>query len=405
MELEILIHLIQLDQQRGKQMDGAVIPIKAVTEGNVTIITATATDTMSLQQTVCNAASLGWAISELLGRCFQLIQADPATFDWTGDKLMKLQENFTPREKIYALMKYIIFLADSLGVSACVIEEDPDKKRFVDVLHDDVRLFIQHNLDPTLGITFEQLRGRINQNLFYWDLNIHDALQDKPTVVDKAYLVGRTLASLRWYFGQPEVIQDSSYMEKICNEYVPMLQPYVSPFATGAVTNSLNPWWHAISAGHLQPDPAGDVPIQLKNQANIWFSLATNEREAQSYAPAAIKSRAYILKVFQVFWPFFLIGALVLALILALLLYVVVSNFNLLTKEVSAVIALLAAFGITHTLIDATGNILQKAVSEATRTFEGTFIDNIKHSTQQEAINKATLIPPPLQKGAKTIKL
>jgi len=387
-------------------MDGAVIPVQANTPENVTTATTpTATDTMSLQQTVCNAASLGWAISELLGRCYQLNQSSPASLDWSGDKLMKLQENFTPREKLYALMKYIIFLADSLDVSACAIEDDPAKQRYIDVLHHDVRLFIHHNLDPMLGVTFEQLRGRINQNLFYWDLNIHDALQDRPTVVDKAYLVGRTLASLRWYFGQPDVIQDSSYMEKICNEYVPMLQPYVSPFATGAMTNSLNPWWHTISSGHVPPDPTGDAPIELKNQANIWFSLATNEREAQSYAPASIKSRGYILKVFAVFWPFFLIGALVLALILALLLYVIVSNFNLLTKEVSAVIALLAAFGITHTLIDATGNILQKAVSEATGTFKGTFIDNIKHSTQQEAINKATFIPPLVQKGAKTIKL
>ncbi|MDQ6644416.1 MAG: hypothetical protein M3Y76_08200 [Chloroflexota bacterium] len=387
-------------------MDGAVTPVQANTPENVTTTTTpTTTDTLSQQQIVCNAASLGWAISELLGRCYQLNQSNPASLDWSGNKLIKLQENFTPREKLFALVKYIIFLADSLDVSACVIEDDPAKRRYIDVLANDIKLFIHHNLDPTLGITFEQLRGRINQNLFYWDLNIHDALQDKPTVVDKAYLVGRTLASLRWYFGQPDVIQDSSYMEKICNEYVPMLQPYVSPYATGAMTNSLNPWWHAISSGHVQPDPTGDVPIELKNQANIWFSLATNEREAQSYAPASIKSRGYILKVFQVFWPFFLIGALVLALILALLLYVIVSNFNLLTKEVSAVIALLAAFGITHTLIDATGNILQKAVSEATGTFKGTFIDNIKHSTQQEAINKATLIPPSLQKGAKTIKL
>jgi hypothetical protein len=392
-------------------MDGILIPVQANTPGNVTttITTSTAPNTLSLQQTVCNAASLGWAISEMLGRCFQLNQSEPATFDWTGDKLMKLQENFTPREKIYALMKYIIFMADSLGVSTCVIDDvdnvDSDKKRYVDVLHDDIRLFIHHKLDPALGITFEQLRGRINKILFYWDLNIHDALQDKPTVVDKAYLVGRTLASLRWYFGQQDAIQDNSYVEKVCNEYVPMLQPYVSPFTTGAMTNSLNPWWHVISAGYVHPDSAGDAPIELKNQADIWFSLATNEREAQSYAPASIKSRGYILKVFQVFWPFFLIGILVLVLILALLWYVIVSNFNLLTKEVSAVIALLAAFGITHTVVDATGNILQKAVSEATGTFKGTFIDNIKHSTQQEAINKATFIPPSVQKGAQTTRL
>jgi hypothetical protein len=380
-------------------MDGAVIPVQANTPENVTTATTpTATDTMSLQQTVCNAASLGWAISELLGRCFQLNPANPVEIDWTSDKLMKLQENFTPREKIYALMKYIIFLADSLGVSACVIEDDPAKQRFIDLLLSDVRLFIHHNLDPSSGITFEQLRGRINQNLFYWDLNIHDALQDKPTVVDKAYLVGRTLASLRWYYGQQGVIQDKIYIEKVCSEFVPMMQPYLSPFASSALTNSLDPWWQAISAGQVQPDPTGDAPKELKSQADIWFSLATNEREAQSYAPASIKDKGYILKVLQAFWPIFFIGGLVLVLILALLIYVIVSNLNILTKEFTAVVALLTAFGITHTLVDTTGNILQKAVSDVTGTFKGTVIDNIKHSTQQAAVNKATLIPPPTVK-------
>lgn len=377
-------------------MDGAVIPVQANTSENVTIATTpTATDTMSLQQTVCNAASLGWAISELLGRCFQLNQSSPASLDWSGDKLMKLQENFTPREKIFALVKYIIFLADSLDVSACVIEDDPAKQRYIDVLRNDVRLFIHHNLDPELGLTFEQLRGRINKNLFFWDLNIHDALQNKPTVVDKAYLVGRTLASLRWYIGQQGVIQDKMFMEKICSEYVPMLQPYISPFASSAVAHSLDPWWQAISVGHVQPDSTGDAPMRLKNQADIWFSLTTNEREAQSYAPASTNNKGYILKVLQAFWPLFLIGGLVLVLVLTFLVYVIVSNLNILTKEFTAVVALLTAFGITHTLVDTTGNILQKALNDVTGTFKGTVIDNIKHSTQQEAINKATFIPPP----------
>jgi hypothetical protein len=394
-ELEILIQRIQPGGKREKHMDGSEILVQANTQGKVTTTTAIAADAMSLQQTVCNAASLGWAISELLGRCFQLKQANPAQVDWSGDKLMKLQENFTPREKIFALMKYIIFLANSLGVSICAIEDDPDNKRYVDVLYNDVKLFIHHNLDPTSNVTFEQLRGRINECLFYWDLNIHDALQDRPTIVDKAYLVGRTLASLRWYLGQQDVIQDNTYMEKVCNEYVPMLQPYVSPFATGAVTSSLVPWWHAISSGRVQPDPTGDAPMELKNQADIWFSLMTNEREAQSYAPTSIKDRSYLLKVLQVFWPVFLVGGLVLLLVLALLVYVIVSNLTVITKEVTAAVAILTAFGITHTLVDATGNILQKTVSEATGTFKGSVIDNIKHSSQQEAVNKATFILPP----------
>lgn len=361
-----------------------------------TTITTTEND-MSLQQTVLNAAGLGWAIAELLGRCFLLEEVQPAELDWTGDKLVKLQEIYTPREKIRALVVYMRFLADSLGVSSSVIEyeNDPDNGRaYVDVLEEDVKLLTQHNLDPALGVTREQLRGKINERLFFWDLRIHDTLQDRPTEVHKAYLVGRTLASLRWYLGLQGMMQDNVFMEKVCNEYVPLLQPYVSPFTTGALANSIDPWWKAISGGQVQTDPDGVAPKELQKQADIWFSLVTNERNALSYAPPSTGSRSYIWKVLQVSWPLFLVGGLVIILILALLLFVIISNLNPITKEVTAVVALLTALGITHTVVNTTGSILQKAVSEVTGTIRGSVIDNISHSTQQQEVNTATYIPP-----------
>jgi hypothetical protein len=88
------------------------------------------------------------------------------------------------------------------------------------------------------------------------------------------------------------------------------------------------------------------------------------------------------------------IGILAFVVMLGILLFVIISNPTIITKDVAAVIALLTTLGITHTLGSTVGNILEKAVSEVTGTFRGTVIDNIRHTTQQEAVNKATFISP-----------
>ncbi len=332
-------------------------------------------------------------MAELLGRCFMLKDVQPGVLDWSGDKLMLLQEIYTPREKIRALMVHIRFLADTLDVSSCLIddESDPDNNRpYVEVLEEHVRLLTKHNLDAQ---TREQLRGKVNLHLFFWDLLIHEMLQDRVTTIPKAYVVGRSLAGLRWYFGLRDKAPDDDFMKKVCNEYIPLLQPYVSPFASGALSYSLEPWWNAISGGQVQAGPDGEGPIELQKQANIWYSLMTCERDALSYAPL-VTGRRYIWRVLRVSWPIFLLGGLALVVILGLLLIVFISNPSIITKDVAAVVALLTTLGIVHTLGSTVGNVLEKAVSEVTGTFRGTVIDNIRHSTQQEAVNKATFIPP-----------
>jgi hypothetical protein len=374
-------------------MDEGVTVTPAQVELQGTVTTTIAENVMSLQQTVCNAAALGWAIAELLGRCFALKEAQPAELNWSGDKLMRLQDIYTPREKIRALMVHIRFLADSLGVSSCLIdhENDPDNARpYVEVLEENVKLLTQHNID---AMTLEQLRGKVNERLFFWDLKIHDTLQDRATTIPKAYMVGRSLASLRWYVGLQDKTPDNDFMKKVCDEYIPLIHPYVSPFATGALSYSLEPWWNAISGGQVQPDLDGEAPMELQKQANIWYSLMTCERDALSYAPLAT-GRRYIWRVLRVSWPMFFIGGLAFVVILGLLLFVIISNPSIITKDVAAVVALLTTLGITHTLGSTVGNILEKAVSEVTGTFRGTVIDNIRHSTQQEAVNKATFISP-----------
>lgn len=383
-------------------MDEEATPAQSERQGtvtNTTIVpqgTEIATvpgDVLSPQQAVSHAAALGWSMAELLGRCFMLKDVQPGELDWSGDKVMLLQEIYTPREKIRALMAHIRFLTHVLDVSSCLIddESDPDNTRpYVDVLEEHVKLLTKHNTDAQ---TREQLRGKVNEHLFFWDLLIHEMLQDRATTIPKAYVVGRSLAGLRWYFGLRDKAPDEAFMKKVCNEYIPLLQPYVSPFAPGALSYSLEPWWNAISGGQVQSDPEGAGPIELQKQSDIWYSLMTCERDALSYAPL-ITERRYIWRVLRVSWPMFIIGAVALVVILGLLLFVIISNPSIITKDVAAVVALLTTLGVIHTLGSTVGNILEKAVSEVTGTFRGTVIDNIKHSTQQEAVNKATFIPP-----------
>lgn len=205
-------------------------------------IPTTGANDMNLQQAIRDAAALGWGIAELIGRCFALKEAPSTESDWSGDKLIRFQEIYTPREKLRALIVYIRFLADSLGVSSCVLydENDPDNtKPYIEVLEEEVRSLTQHNLDPAKGVT---LRGKINEHLFFWDLNILDTLQGRATTIPKSYLVGRSLADLRWYLGLPDKTPDDDFMKKIYSDYMPLLQPYISPFASSSLSNSFVPW-------------------------------------------------------------------------------------------------------------------------------------------------------------------
>jgi hypothetical protein len=374
-------------------------PLKVELQGNLTTTTAPPnTVSLSLQQTVCKAAELGWGIAELLGRCYALKEPPPPIPDRTTGKLITFQENYTPREKIRALIVYIRYLADLLDLSSIKIDHEGDSANgtpYIDVLEEKVDKFIQHDL-PASGETREQLRAQINERLFFWDLNIHDVYQSRPTVVHKSYLVGRSLSSLRWYIGLQDKMPDNDFMQKICGGYVPLMQPYISTFASGALTNSLEPWWKAISGNLVKPGPDGEAPEKLKQQADIWYSLVTNERDALSYAhPTTQDRRRYLFRVLQqAYLPYILIGSLLL-LLLVILLIVVISQFNTpIVKEISAVVGLIVAFAFSHNLLNNVGNILEKAVSDVSATIKGSVIENIRHTIQQEEVNVGTLIPP-----------
>lgn len=362
----------------------------------VAIIPASTSSALNTQQAVCDAAAFGWAITELLGRCYLLSDMVPASLDWSGAHLVLLQQTYTPREKIRALMVYIRNLSDTLDLSSCKIDHpnDPDNGRFfVDVLEELVKLFSQSQPDSATDPTFAQLRGKINERLFFWDLQIHDALQDRPTVVPKAYLVGRTLGAFRWYIGLQDMQQDSAFVEKVCAEYIPMLGPYISPYAAAALANSATLWWKTISSGQIQLGPDGAAPIELQKQADIWFSLLTNERTPLSYVPPALEkeSNRLTLKLLQLYWPLFTGGAIVLLVILALILVVLLSHYDLVAKGIAAAAGFIAASGVTHMLGTNLSGFLQKATTEVTK---GSVICSIRESSQQQAVVKSTYIMP-----------
>ena len=374
-------------------------------DATATPILSLSTPPISPQQAVCDAAAFGWAITELLGRCYLLSEAVPALLDWSGAHLVLLQQSYTPREKIRALMAYIRNLADDLDLSSCTIDHanDADNGKFyIDVLEELVKQFCQYKSDTASDPAFAQLRGKINERLFFWDLQIHDALQDRPTAVPKAYLVGRTLAALRWYVGLQDQQLDGVFMEKIYQEYIPILAPSISPYATAGLANSVELWWKAISSGQVQPGTDGEAPTELKNQADIWFSLLTNERTSLSYVPPALEkeSSRYTWKVLQLYWPFFVGGLIILLVVLALLILVIVSHYDQLTKGIAAAAGFIAASGIIHLLGSNLGGFLQKATTDV-ETTKGSVIGGIRETAQQQAVVKSTYIPPA---GASTPK-
>lgn len=362
----------------------------------------------SLQQTVCDALAFGWAITELLGRCYLLPEATPPPLDWSGTHLVLLQQTYTPREKIRSLMVYIRHLADDLGLGSSTIDypnvnDSENGQQYVDVLEQLVIRICQHQPDASSDppsnsppdLTREQLRGEFNEHLFYWDLQIHDTLQDRPTVIPKAYLVGRTLAALRWCVGLQDQQQDDVFVEKVCQEYIPILAPYVSAYATAALANSANLWWKALSSKQVQLGPDGTAPTELQKQADIWFSLLTNERTSLSFVPPSLAkaSSHYTWKILQLYWPFFAGGVIILLVILALLIVVLLSNYDLLAKGIAAAIGFIAASGVTRLLGSNLGGFLQKATTEVEAT-EGSVISGIRKSAEQQAVIKSTYIPP-----------
>ena len=347
------------------------------------------------------AVALGWSLAELLGRCF-LLQGEPSHPEvWDGTKLIALPEFNTPREKIRALMDHLIYLASILIVDAIPIDSDvapgPDAT-YSGVLRDQVRKLCSSHFDASKGETFQSVLGEINERLYFWDLKIQDALQNFTKAVHRGYLVGQSLAALRWYYPSVRFALDQDGLNRICGEYIPLLGPYLPPFATGAISNSVMVWGKAAIANQAMQGDMPYVPEQLHNQAHIWYDILTGARNPLSYVDPSAHGTHYMWKVVRVAWPLFLLHFLALFLVLIVLviaLTVVVANLGVVIKGVTAVAGLLALVGASHFTLSNVSGIAEKALTHTEGAVKGSLVDSIWHSTQQKAVNGATCILPP----------
>lgn len=119
------------------------------------------------------ATALGWAMTELLGRCIVLREVlekkhlTPPDFK----RPVILSPIRDQRERVRAVMGRILFLAKQLGVADCEIEDKIKKygsflepsKCYTDVLNNEVNALC----DGTFSPTYTETCTRINMLLFY----------------------------------------------------------------------------------------------------------------------------------------------------------------------------------------------------------------------------------------------
>ena len=383
--------------EQGNNLDGIENPVLVFQPGTDMSEVFAAMQIQQLTQQVRTSAALGWSLAELLGRCFQL-KGEPVPEDgwvWDGTKLKTLPEIHTPREKIRSLMEHIVFLAGVLDVSSLKIEHegDPqDTQLYMDVLMVLIKKICSGRFDA--GETYQSILGAINERLYFWDLKIHDTLQNQHSVVHKAYLVGRTLAKLRWYFGLLETTLDQKTLDDVCDQYVPLMALYLYPFTPAALENSIRPWGQAILNGQVKPGPDGYAPLALSQQAHTWYSLITGGLNPLSFVDPSTEGRRYLWRMLRVAWPLLLIGLLTLLVIIAVVVVVVVIYKNQVIAGVAAIAGVLALAGTSHSATSNVGGLLRGAPAQAGSAVKFSLAESVWHSTQQRAINEAVFVVP-----------
>ena len=348
-------------------------------------------------QTVRTAAAFGWALVELLGRSFTLPQQAPNVIDWDTGKIVTLSGVRTPREMLRAQAGHIAYLADLLDVSSFVIDHQGDQdanKRYIDVLVELVTLLSQASRDPANADVCKHICGEINERLFFWDEKIYAAFQNRPIVVYKAYMAGRGLAALRWYFGLQRSAIDNQFLQNLTGEYLRVMSPCLPPFMPGALLYSVNLWGNAIIHGQVKPGQDGGAPAELQRQADIWYSLVTGTSDLQIHVNASRASRRFIWQVLRLLWPLVLAGLILFAAIIGLLVFVIMRNPNPILTGVTTAGGLLTLLSTYHTVATNVGGILQKAASHAVGEIKGSFVDSLWSSTQQKEVNEGTYIAP-----------
>ena len=165
------------------------------------------------------ATELGWAMTELLGRCVvykrELIERakkKPLRIPDIEERTVILSPIREQRERALAVMGRILFLAGKLDIADCKIDRDCDvgtsdpelekSLTYIEALDKKVRALCDGMPKTIEDIPhIRDICAKINWLLYYWNEIVQVRLQKLPPPVYNGYTVGRGFSTIRWYIG------------------------------------------------------------------------------------------------------------------------------------------------------------------------------------------------------------
>ncbi|HKV84946.1 MAG TPA: hypothetical protein VJN88_10345 [Ktedonobacterales bacterium] len=384
-----------------------------------------ASDTGTDQDDVRRAASLGWAMTEFLSRCYSLGgHPPPKQPDFLGHVAYRCPFPLpatgqrSDRQTVRAMIFHIAYLADKLDVTSHIPnnlkladgKSDPCVgEAYTDVLAADTMTLTE--LEPSDTDSWNKCLADINARLYYWDMKIQDGLQRNVAATYNAYLVARNLAAMRWTLAQKAVaaLPAQTWLEKDPKGFeaaIYLLGGYLPAYAPGALVNSVSAWKSTLvspSEAKSPPTLDGDTRRALEEQAEIWEALITGRRDPLSYVDlkeTTHTSAVYFWRVLRSSWPLFAVAlAIVVAILIVVLIVVNAYTHAGPSVYVGATIAGVFAFlTLAGTSLATVNSAWQKGVGELAGTVGHALTDQLWATAQQDAVNKATLTPIPSKK-------
>ncbi len=224
------------------------------------------------------AIALGWAMTELLGRCVvfkrELIERiqknDPLLIPKFGEHTVILSPIRDRRERARAVMGRILFLASVLGISDCKIDrpckvgssdhELLNSLKYTEAL--DQKVGELCNDGQKTAEEIEDLCAKINWLLYYWTETVQVELQKLPPEVYNGYTVGRGFSTIRWYIGIGAG-GDNVYQT---GEFVSKNQDKINTAISTTEKNALNLFWQHSQQGAIN---AKTFVSPLSNPADV----------------------------------------------------------------------------------------------------------------------------------------
>lgn len=380
-----------------------------------------ASDPTSDQESVRQAAALGWALSEFLSRCYSLSGAPPPSEpNWPEQARQRwpvpppATQIRTPRQTVRALIYHIAYLAQQLDVSSKIPNDlkmrdgraDPNAgKAYADLLTDDTKALTQ--LKPDDAEKWKTCLGDINQLVFIWDMKIQDGLQCKVAAAYNSYLIARNLAALQWTltFNAKATLPANTWLQDDIEEFrdaIYLLAPYLPDYAPGALAHSVTSWKQALYGDVNVITPDDLMWKALGAQAEIWHTLVTGSRDPLSYVDITETthvSALYFWRVLKASWPLFVVALaiVIVALVVVLVIVNVYTHAGASVYIGSAIAGAFAFLTLAGTSLVTVNAAWQKGAGNLLGTVGHALTDQLWASAQQEAVNRATLVPPPSQ--------